>query len=45
MGSKEISQLGYRDPFAFIGVKGQNASANEKRANNFSDAISISQIF
>lgn len=31
MGSKEIWNLEYRCGFAFIGITGKNASANERR--------------
>ena len=44
LGSKEISQLEYRQGFAFIGVAGRT-EANEQRAVDRKDRASVTQVF
>ena len=55
LGSKEISNVGYRQGFAFIGRSGDNAleyegatgqyAANEKRASSSKDQVQVTQLF
>ena len=42
MGSKEISQLEYRQSFAFIGVIGKSGPVNESRGTELSQKVSVS---
>lgn len=41
MGSKEISKLKYHEGFAFIGQMGNAFSANERRAAEITDSVSV----
>ena len=44
MGSIEISRLGYREGFAFIGIKGMK-SPIEKRTKRKYDEVSVTRVF
>ena len=49
LGSKEISNVGYRQGFAFIGRNSNQPSelgaVNEKRANSSKDQVQVTQLF